>query len=112
LSQASRSKVGTIAPRGSSRARESTSAARADTASVSALGTVPIEGYNEMKKNLHPKVRQIVFKDVSSDFSFLGTSTLAGERAKAGGNSSEVLSRLVGQVNRDGTESKELERNH
>jgi large subunit ribosomal protein L31 len=29
-----------------------------------------------MKKNLHPRVRQVVFKDVSSDFSFLGTSTL------------------------------------
>jgi ribosomal protein L31 len=28
-----------------------------------------------MKKNLHPTVRQTVFKDVSSDFSFLGTST-------------------------------------
>jgi large subunit ribosomal protein L31 len=29
-----------------------------------------------MKKHLHPTVRQVVFKDVSSDFSFLGTSTL------------------------------------
>jgi large subunit ribosomal protein L31 len=29
-----------------------------------------------MKKNLHPKVRQVVFKDTSSDFSFLGTSTM------------------------------------
>ena len=29
-----------------------------------------------MKKNIHPKVRQVVFKDASSDFSFLGTSTL------------------------------------
>ena len=29
-----------------------------------------------MKKNLHPTVRQVVFKDVSSDFSFLGTSTM------------------------------------
>ena len=29
-----------------------------------------------MKKNIHPKVRQVVFKDVSSDFSFLGTSTM------------------------------------
>jgi ribosomal protein L31 len=27
-----------------------------------------------MKKNLHPTVRQVVFKDVSSDFPFLGTS--------------------------------------
>ena len=29
-----------------------------------------------MKKNLHPTVRQVVFKDVSCDFSFLGTSTM------------------------------------
>jgi large subunit ribosomal protein L31 len=29
-----------------------------------------------MKKNMHPKVRQVVFKDVSSDFSFLGTPTM------------------------------------
>jgi large subunit ribosomal protein L31 len=29
-----------------------------------------------MKKNLHPTVRQVVFKDDSSDFSFLGTSTM------------------------------------
>ena len=29
-----------------------------------------------MKKNLHPTVRQVVFKDVSRDFSFLGTSTM------------------------------------
>jgi large subunit ribosomal protein L31 len=29
-----------------------------------------------MKKNLHPTVRQVVFKDVSSEFSFLGTSTM------------------------------------
>ena len=35
-----------------------------------------IEGYNHMKKNLHPTVRQVVFKDVSCDFSFLGTSTM------------------------------------
>jgi large subunit ribosomal protein L31 len=35
-----------------------------------------MEGYNEMKKNLHPTVHQVVFKDVSSDFSFLGTSTM------------------------------------
>jgi large subunit ribosomal protein L31 len=35
-----------------------------------------MEGYNEMKKNLHPKVHQVVFKDVSADFSFLGTSTM------------------------------------
>jgi large subunit ribosomal protein L31 len=42
--------------------------------SVGAL--IIIEGYNEMKKNIHPKVHQVVFKDVSSDFSFLGTSTM------------------------------------
>jgi len=30
----------------------------------------------KMKKNLHPTVRQVVFKDVSCDFSFLGTSTM------------------------------------
>jgi large subunit ribosomal protein L31 len=35
-----------------------------------------IEGYETMKKGIHPKVRQVVFKDVSSDFSFLGTSTM------------------------------------
>jgi large subunit ribosomal protein L31 len=29
-----------------------------------------------MKKNLHPTVHQVVFKDVSADFSFLGTSTM------------------------------------
>ena len=29
-----------------------------------------------MEKNIHPKVHQVVFKDVSSDFSFLGTSTM------------------------------------
>ncbi len=29
-----------------------------------------------MKKNLHPTVRQVVFKDVSGDSSFLGTSTM------------------------------------
>jgi large subunit ribosomal protein L31 len=29
-----------------------------------------------MKKNIHPKVRQVVFKDTSSDLSFLGTSTM------------------------------------
>ena len=29
-----------------------------------------------MKNNLHPTVRQVVFKDVRSDFSFLGTSTM------------------------------------
>jgi len=35
-----------------------------------------IEGSTEMKKNIHPKVRQVVFKDISSDFCFLGTSTM------------------------------------
>jgi large subunit ribosomal protein L31 len=34
------------------------------------------EGYKKMKKNLHPTVRQVVFKDTSSDFSLLGTSTM------------------------------------
>jgi large subunit ribosomal protein L31 len=29
-----------------------------------------------MKKDIHPKVRQVVFQDTSSDFSFLGTSTM------------------------------------
>ena len=29
-----------------------------------------------MRKNIHPKVRQVVFKDASSDFCFLGTSTM------------------------------------
>ena len=29
-----------------------------------------------MKKDLHPATRQVVFKDISCDFSFLGTSTL------------------------------------
>jgi large subunit ribosomal protein L31 len=29
-----------------------------------------------MKKHIHPKVRQVVFKDISSDFCFLGTSTM------------------------------------
>jgi large subunit ribosomal protein L31 len=32
-----------------------------------------------MKKNLHPKVHQVVFKDVSGDFSFLGTSTMESQ---------------------------------
>jgi large subunit ribosomal protein L31 len=34
-----------------------------------------------MKKHLHPTLRQVVFKDVSSDFSFLGTSTLDSEES-------------------------------
>lgn len=29
-----------------------------------------------MKKDIHPKVREVVFKDVSCDYSFLTTSTL------------------------------------
>jgi large subunit ribosomal protein L31 len=29
-----------------------------------------------MKKNIHPNVRQVVFKDTSSDFCFLGKSTM------------------------------------
>lgn len=32
-----------------------------------------------MKTNLHPTARQGVFKDVASDFSFLGTSTMDSE---------------------------------
>jgi large subunit ribosomal protein L31 len=32
-----------------------------------------------MKTNLHPIARQGVFKDVSSDFSFLGTSMMDSE---------------------------------
>jgi large subunit ribosomal protein L31 len=38
--------------------------------------SVEIQGFIKMKKNIHPKVRQVVFKDTSSDFSFLGTSTM------------------------------------
>ena len=34
------------------------------------------EGYDNMKKNFHPTVRQVVFKDTACDFSFLGTSTM------------------------------------
>ncbi|MFP5518650.1 MAG: type B 50S ribosomal protein L31 [Bdellovibrionia bacterium] len=29
-----------------------------------------------MKKDIHPKVREVVFKDISCDYSFLGTSTM------------------------------------
>ena len=29
-----------------------------------------------MKTNLHPKVNTVVFKDISCDFTFLGTTTL------------------------------------
>ncbi|MGE5084741.1 MAG: type B 50S ribosomal protein L31 [Bacillota bacterium] len=30
-----------------------------------------------MKQNLHPKVNTVVFKDISSDYMFFGTSTLS-----------------------------------
>lgn len=29
-----------------------------------------------MRKDIHPKMRDVVFKDISCDFAFLGTSTL------------------------------------
>lgn len=29
-----------------------------------------------MKENLHPKMRTVVFKDTSCDFTFLGTTTM------------------------------------
>lgn len=29
-----------------------------------------------MKQNLHPKVNTVVFKDISCDYAFLGTTTL------------------------------------
>lgn len=29
-----------------------------------------------MKEGLHPKVRTVVFKDISCDFAFLGTTTI------------------------------------
>lgn len=29
-----------------------------------------------MKKDLHPQTREVVFKDISCDYSFLGTSTM------------------------------------
>lgn len=29
-----------------------------------------------MKDGLHPKIRTVVFKDISCDFSFLGTTTI------------------------------------
>lgn len=32
-----------------------------------------------MKKDLHPKFNDVVFKDVSCDFSFLGKSTLTSK---------------------------------
>jgi large subunit ribosomal protein L31 len=37
---------------------------------------VKIEGSIEMKTSIHPKVRQVAFKDTSSDSCFLGTSTM------------------------------------
>src|SRR5215471_13325361 len=37
---------------------------------------VEIEGSTKMKKNIHPTVGQVVCKDTSTDFSFLGTSTM------------------------------------
>jgi large subunit ribosomal protein L31 len=36
-----------------------------------------------MRKDIHPKVREVVFKDISCDYSFLGTSTMnSGEMVK------------------------------
>lgn len=36
-----------------------------------------------MKKDLHPQVREVVFKDISCDYSFLGTSTMnSAEKVK------------------------------
>ena len=32
-----------------------------------------------MKKDIHPKVNTVIFKDMSCDFSFLGTSTLSSK---------------------------------
>lgn len=29
-----------------------------------------------MRKDIHPKVREVVFKDISCDYSFRGTSTM------------------------------------
>jgi large subunit ribosomal protein L31 len=39
---------------------------------------VPHKG-TDMKKDLHPKVNTVVFKDISADYSFLGTSTLSSK---------------------------------
>ena len=33
-----------------------------------------------MKKGIHPEYRPVIFKDASSDFAFLGRSTLYSER--------------------------------
>jgi large subunit ribosomal protein L31 len=33
----------------------------------------------EMKENLHPKVYDVVFKDVSCDYAFLGQSTMTSK---------------------------------
>lgn len=32
-----------------------------------------------MKKDIHPKVNQVIFRDISNGFQFLGTSTLASK---------------------------------
>lgn len=32
-----------------------------------------------MKKDIHPKVNQVVFRDISCDYEFLGTSTLSSK---------------------------------
>jgi large subunit ribosomal protein L31 len=32
-----------------------------------------------MKKDMHPKMQEVVFKDVSCDFSFLGKSTMSSK---------------------------------
>ncbi|MCK6596863.1 MAG: type B 50S ribosomal protein L31 [Bdellovibrionaceae bacterium] len=32
-----------------------------------------------MKENLHPKINTVVFKDISCDFAFLGTTTLTSK---------------------------------
>ena len=32
-----------------------------------------------MKEKIHPKVNTVVFKDISCDYSFLGTSTLSSK---------------------------------
>jgi large subunit ribosomal protein L31 len=33
----------------------------------------------KMKKNIHPELRDVVFKDVSCDYAFLGKSTLSSK---------------------------------
>jgi large subunit ribosomal protein L31 len=32
-----------------------------------------------MKENIHPKIYDVVFKDISNDFSFLGQSTMTSK---------------------------------